>query len=379
MKYAFVLGALALLVGCVASKPNRVIGPHGPVMRSCPAVGSPTRLVPGVGCSDVDNPDSPIADFELKYSQSLEDVGVSNNATHVAMMKSGFVLAELACDRYFTVIANRNQDLGYGIEVTALGAGATAGVLELTGSPAKSIALTAAGFAITLAGMESFQEHYYFGPRVLTVKTLVMDGMETFKVRALTDTSTLDHFAAISRVRQMQGLCQIDSIQRYVDDAVSKAEIVFPTTYRDAVGGEEREKSDAPLNAFGGLDALNLKLANTTGYNLRGRVVSADQLAYLVWLYRLHGTGAPEVVPQSVQVILNSIGVDDLVETKVGDDDSAVQKMNLDYRVDVLRIYAAVGADNPKSAQWIRDRVDQLSSGIGGTAVLTPQVQSKSD
>jgi hypothetical protein len=132
----------------------------------------------------------------------------------VSMMSSGFEYSALLCDSYFNLLANNNQDLGFGTESVGILGGFASGVLGLTGAPTKSVSLVATGFAATVAGMEAYQQHYHFGPDVSAVRKLITTGQRNYK--AAIDAQILsefDHYDAIGHIKAHQEICQVDSIQ----------------------------------------------------------------------------------------------------------------------------------------------------------------------
>ena len=230
MKNILLALTIIALVGCqTVTRPGVAIGPRGPVEPEQYLFG---RL-PVANILDANgNSISPYVSFETAYTSSANDWDDRGKAE--VMLLSGFAFSELLCDRYFNILANNNQDLGFGTESLAIGSGLTASVLGLTQSPAKSIALVASGFSATIAGMEAFQQHYYFGPDVSTVRQFVMDGMANYRSTVVSsDLSGLNHFSAKGYVQRMQSICQVDSIKSYVDQAVANQKISFSTGARE--------------------------------------------------------------------------------------------------------------------------------------------------
>lgn len=265
---AFVVGVVLLGIGGCQSptRPGVVIDPAGPRNASQPLLGlgvpnilqadsvdpydvfeaAYTCSVPlngspsqASGSSDADAQKDAGAstdnnNFGLKAAEDCADPGPVD---HKIFLNAGFAYGELLCDRYFNTIANRNQDLNFGIESFSLLGGFTAAVMGITEASAKSIALTAAGFTSWIAALESYQEHYHFGPRVSTVRELIMSGMKEYRreVRDLPAYDDLNHFRALEFIREHQAICQVDYIQAKVDEAVSNQKIVFRRDARDAL------------------------------------------------------------------------------------------------------------------------------------------------
>ena len=231
MKKIVALASVATLVACqTVTKPGVAIGPRGPVEPEQYLLG---RLpVPGAFDSN-GNRVSPYKSFNDAYSDSAGS-NWNDQSKAELMMLAGFSFSMSLCDRYFNILANNNQDLGFGTEAMAIGSGFVSSVLGLTESPAKSISLVATGFSATIAGMESFQQHYYFGPDVSTVREMVAGGMENYRANILSsDLSDLNHYTAINHIQRMQSICQVDRIKSYVDQAVANQQITFSTAARE--------------------------------------------------------------------------------------------------------------------------------------------------
>ena len=187
---------LLILPGCgTTTRPGIAIGPRGPVLPESDQVGNRLNTLSlGLvgkgqrsGLRDKEDPSDPYELFVADYENSLlaahaltieleavpedqqsklgqfrriviENSGAANRLAR-NLLNSGITYSALVCDRYFNVLANRNQDIGFYVEGAGLFGGLAASVLGLTGSPAKSIALTATGFTATIAGLEAYRHH----------------------------------------------------------------------------------------------------------------------------------------------------------------------------------------------------------------------------
>lgn len=282
--------AVVCLTACsTTNKPNIAIGPNGPVdPKQKQIFGQVIPSSPTLTNKKLKNPHKL---FEALYHQSYcaefpttsADVTArANCATYSlapipstskkaeAMLFSGFAYSELLCDRYFNVLASRNQDLGFGIQGFGLLSGFTTSVLGITGSPAKSIALVSAGFAGTIAGMESYQQNYHFGPDVHAVRKLIMDGQRDYQNTITGDGLTnLTHYDAISHLKRHQSICQVDTIKSWVTAAVEEQKITFKTTARD--------------DFYSSTALLGFRQKVGTALGLSGPLPS-DQVTNLIWL-----------------------------------------------------------------------------------------------
>ena len=288
--------AVVCLTACsTTNKPNIAIGPAGPVdPKQKQIFGQVIPSSPTLTNRAVKDPHKL---FEALYHQSYcaefpttnKDVTKKANcATYSttpapstskkaeAMLFSGFAYSELLCDRYFNVLASRNQDLGFGIQGFGLLSGFTTSVLGITGSPAKSIALVSAGFAGTIAGMESYQQNYHFGPDVHAVRKLIMDGQRDYQNTVTGDgLDNLTHYDAISYLKRHQSICQVDTIKSWVTAAVEKQKITFKTTARD--------------DFYSSTALLGFRQKVGTALGLSGPLPS-DQVTNLVWLTEVSTT-----------------------------------------------------------------------------------------
>lgn len=243
MTRSILLLCLLFTVACASTtRPGVAIDPVGPVkpqQQKISPVDLPRARLPNTlkggskasgGGATADK--SPYERFQANYYASASTPTDTTAAR--AFLDSGLAYADILCDRYFTVLANRNQDMAFAKESTAITGGLAASVLGLTGSPTKSVALTAAGFAATLAGMESYQQHYYFGPDVATVRTLITEGQDKYRATITAEQRrVMTYYGAMTHVRKMQSICQVDRIQDLVNQSVAKQEIVFERSRRE--------------------------------------------------------------------------------------------------------------------------------------------------
>lgn len=274
MRQYILLAGICILSACVTRpKPMIAINPQGPV-----PVGEAKLLdIPNLNPLAKDPDKRPYDLFNDWYEKSFSQASPGSSATGgnraaVAMMKAGFEYSALLCDSYFNLLANRDQDLGFGIESVGLFGGFASAVLGLTGAPAKSVSLVAAGFATSVAGLESYQQHYHFGPDVSAVRNLITTGQNNYKT-AVTSTPTkeIDHFSAILHIKSHQEICQVDSIKALVTAAVERQELTFRTTNRDAFFEN---------TAIAGVQA-RLETIDEI------EVVTTDQVITLYWLMNL--------------------------------------------------------------------------------------------
>ena len=176
---------------------------------------------------------SPYCRFVRDYEASFNAFQDPTKAQ--ALLDSGFLYAGLICNNYFNILADGNQVWNFRRETTTLAGGFLSALGGLTGTPADHIAIVNTGIAATVAGMESYQEHYYFGPNILTLRRLVSGAQANYAATVITAEvrSELNFTKAVQHIDSYQALCQVDTIQGFVDEAVSNQQVVFETSARD--------------------------------------------------------------------------------------------------------------------------------------------------
>lgn len=332
---------LLIVAGCTTTtRPGVAITPNGPEKPNSNALRLSNPL------DNQSGSESPYTRFVRLYELSAAHGAATQ--MHQSMLDAGLSYGDLLCDRYFNAIANRNQDLNFSRDAAGLGAGFVASVLGITESSTKSVALVAAGFTATIAGMESYQQHYYFGPRVATIRKFISEGQKSYQAEITAEMrNELTHETALEFIRANQAICQVDAIQSFVDQAVSQQEIVFETTARNKLLG------DAEISILRG----ELQRA------LRAPVVTVSEIPYLYWLVEL-GADADEIEHVIVKGLSPSVS-----STIISS--NAIDTAKLTEVINVQRAFATLTEETKKEiaaqAQNLKVATQRLAAEKGGT------------
>lgn len=248
--FAIFLAATSL-TGCGmsalrATKPNTVIGAVGPtgVGYGIGRTGSLVRALERdylisycldggtVGVSRSGNTIS-LGKNELCASLYTDDfktlqpfvIGLDSRKAAERLTESGFRLTKTVCLAYFNRIGNQGQDSDFYKKFINAFGGVVSATLGLTGSPSKSVALTATGFSGFLAGLESFDEVYHFTPDRQYVIDLIMRSMNTYEQEVVSKKRNQTFNQAVDSILAYQSMCQTDFIRKTVNDAITSAKV----------------------------------------------------------------------------------------------------------------------------------------------------------
>lgn len=320
---------------------------------------------------------SPFCRFVRDYETSFSAPDDTRKAQ--ALLDSGYTYAGLICSNYFNILADGNQILNFRREGVTLAGGFLSALGGLTGTPADHIAIVNTGIAATVAGMESYQEHYYFGPSVLTVRRLVTGAQANYAATVTTDEvkSGLDFSGAVRHIDAYQALCQVDTIQGFVDEAVSNQQVVFASDARDFTLSDVAFRSalddvaDA-LEAADNLDASQLAvLAYVRRYGLPSRAVQEHVIRPVVG-----GAVYDEIVDAAGRLAAPDALRAALDAATARLDAQANERLN--QRVQALRTLVidveAQGADSGiRSAEALQDLLALAGAPFGGSTRTAPQ------
>lgn len=181
--------------------------------------------------------------------------GVSSTVAAERFTESGFRLTKTVCMAYFNRIGNQGQDSDFYKKMTNVLGGVTSATLGLTGSPSKSVALTATGFSGFLASLESFDEVYHFTPDRQYVLDLIMRSMNTYETEILSKKRNQTFNQAVDAILGYQSLCQTDYIRKTVNEAINSAKVRafstanFDRLVTDTLSATERQTLASNLGA----------------------------------------------------------------------------------------------------------------------------------
>ena len=214
--------------------------------------------------------------------------------------RSGQALLEIRCGEYLDALGSANQSAANEGRQVGLVGGLASAIMGLTGSDAKSIAISASTFSFAGSSMDAFANSFLFSDASKAITKLVHSAQSAYLTAAQDRMANINYPTAVSLLIGYEQMCRPAQIRAFIDEAVSTARIVSETPISSATEGQI-------------LDVLG-KLMGALGTP----VSEADAIGLYAW-FSSDSTGRNNIKPKIsiVNALVNSLGSDANLESKL--------------------------------------------------------------
>lgn len=209
-----------------------------------------------------------IRKFVETYGKSYDaGSGGSDDGFHQEFLAAGLQLVKSNCDDFFRALGEERQDMDFAESIIGIGGTAATAATGTFGGSAKTLTLMAAGIAAALGITEGYSNVYLFGPDTDAVKQLV-DSAQAAYLSKLREIQVHSFYEAHGYIQGYQGICEVQSVKKLVNEAVLKGTVRAKTSAGEALVAE------ADAAAISAIERI-----------VETSPLSQRQLAALYWLF----------------------------------------------------------------------------------------------